>query len=382
MKVLPFFTSTGMRDAERVSSWCPILCPDYKLLPFQVQRPHLNSTGFSSLVLVDCDGNETDITANIETVVSEKTTYDFITYNGQALAAFIDWGTYYLRVIDETTTWFSDWFSVRNLQPNLLTDWPNETYDTWTVVAAGSYEDIGITQAITASTALARTNTFPVHTGEIIIVTTEFIVSVGSPVLEMKILDSGLDTISNIVNPTDGTTQAHEFIITSSNTAARLQISNASATTFRLDRTSIRRKAGEFIHLEYTNIKDFNNGDESILYQDGFTQQAYLDTRLGPPTHEPIEFGDDKHGVFQAEKIVSKYIHNFIAYESHAMFNALRLLPLHSTIKILDRTGIEYTPSVGNVTIDVDWNTFDTGSLRVLFNEVGVVWTNNADDII
>ena len=63
------------------------------------------------------------------------------------------------------------------------------------------------------------------------------------------------------------------------------------------------------------------------------------------------------------------------------MYNALSLLKHHDTIKILDEVGNEYTPSVGNVDVTIDWNTFDTGSLRIVFNEGGDVWTNSLDNI-
>ena len=53
-----------------------------------------------------------------------------------------------------------------------------------------------------------------------------------------------------------------------------------------------------------------------------------------------------------------------------------------ATIKILDEVGIEHIPKVGNVDVNIDWNTFDTGSLRIAWNETGDVWTNSMDDIV
>ena len=61
MKILPFYTSTGQRDAERVTSWDARLCPRQNLLPFQIQRDHVADTYLETLVLVDCDGGETDL---------------------------------------------------------------------------------------------------------------------------------------------------------------------------------------------------------------------------------------------------------------------------------------------------------------------------------
>jgi len=70
-----------------------------------------------------------------------------------------------------------------------------------------------------------------------------------------------------------------------------------------------------------------------------------------------------------------------VSYVSRATYNAMRLLPLHSSIKILTETGVEYTPAVGNVNVGIDWNTFDTGSLRISWNEAGHAWTNSMDNI-
>ena len=506
MKILPFYTATGMRDAERVSSWEGLLCPRHKLLPFQIQRPHVANTYLSSLALVDCDGAETDIfddlystrmlfkfwfnaaggdaystldtsTTSILTAINvpvdaawaysdefllatgdtlrvdydltlnsgdlpslylgesdgtkhsagivmatgvnsallkatsndggsvrllaqseatdavsfacdftrtakntleldEFTTYDFITYNGTPLSSSLPYGVYYLKASDGNIIWYSEWFSVSKLQPNLQTSWVGDTYDVFTT----SGTDITSARQVGASAAAAGSNEFPVRTGEKIIFTYDFELVAGDiPVVGIYTV-AGNILISNSESLVDGLNTI-EFTVTGSNAAAFLRISTPGITEYEVYSMGTRRKAGEYIHLEYTNSRDFNNGDESIYYADGFTQQAYLNTRLGPPTHEPIEFGDEKNGVFQAEKIVSKYVYNFVAYESPAMFAALRLLPLHDTIKILDRTGIEYTPSVGNLTIDPDWSTFDTGSMRISFNEDGVVWTNNAENI-
>ena len=61
MKVLPFYTSTGQRDAEKVGSQDALLCPRHKLLPFQIQREHSNSSYITSVKLVDCAGDEKEM---------------------------------------------------------------------------------------------------------------------------------------------------------------------------------------------------------------------------------------------------------------------------------------------------------------------------------
>ena len=57
MRVFTFYTSTGMRDAERVQSQDALLSPVHKFLPFQIQRDHLAGTYVTEINMYDCDGN-------------------------------------------------------------------------------------------------------------------------------------------------------------------------------------------------------------------------------------------------------------------------------------------------------------------------------------
>jgi len=497
MKVLPFYTATGMRDAERVNSQDALLCPTWKFLPFQIQRDHLADTYINEAVLVDCSATETNVlpyfissdvatswatssinwdtfvssdltislaieagsqqvgaqteafllstgealavtydltlnsgvaptmmlyhtaphsaehvmSAGVNTVyftatgsnagyteleiinktggntnfacdiisvgrptinLAEKTTYDFITYNGEPLSTTLPYGVYYLRLTDDKTIWYSEWFSVQNIQPQLLTGYTSSTYDTFTTLG------VNITSAIElAGAAHSVSNTFSIRAGEKFIFTYDLNLASGEiPSVGLyisSVLASNSEAMSVGLNSV-------ELTATGSGTAD-FRIVNVSATNFALGSVSLRRKAGSYVHLEFTNARDFNNGDDSIYYADGFTQQAYLRSYLNIPSHETIEVGNDKNGKFEAEKLVSKYTQSVISYESRSMYNALRLLPLHTTIKILDEVGHEHTPDVGNVQVMPDWKTFDTCSLKILWNEDGTVWTNSSDNI-
>jgi hypothetical protein len=506
MKVIPFYTSTGMRDAERVTSQDALLCPTYKLLPFQIQRDHLAGTYTSEVKLVDCNGAETDISSyflgsealitswtnyanpidfdtfassgttiltaiesgaatalcytdefalatgeaiavdynltlnsgtlptlllgslaataystEVTTVaggdtiyleatgnsggnvrlyikstapantsfgstfssvkrtnlrLSERTTYDFLTYNGEPLSTTLAYGVYYVRVSDGNTTWYSEWLNVQKLQPQLITGYGSDTYDTFTPSGANVASAINL-----AGSALAFTNSLSAFNGEIFIFTYDLTLNSGSYPNVRLVRSAGGDTRSNIETLADGLNEV-EIIPTVSDTML-FRISSTSASNFSLGSVSLRRKAGDYVHIEYTNSRDFNNGDDSILYTStgGFTQQAYLRSYLNLPSHESIEVGDEKNGVFVAEKLVRKYSRSIVSYESRSMYNALSLLKHHDTIKILDEEGVEYTPSVGNVDVSMDWNTFDTGSLRIVWNETGDVWTNSMSNI-
>lgn len=304
--------------------------------------------------------------------LAEKTSYDFISYNGEPLNTLLSYGVYYLKVSDGNSEWFSEWFSVENIQPQLITSWPTESYTTFTTSGAN------ITSAIDAGAASARTNAITARTGEKFIF--NYDLTLNSGVAPTVTLLSGGSGIANIVTLTPGLGSA-ELTSTKSAADVRFFISTSGASNFSLLSVRGNRKAGEYVHLEFTNARDFNNEDKSIYYVGGWTQQAYLRSYLNLPSHETIEVGPEKNGEFVAEKLVSKYNQSLVTYESRAMYDALRLLPLHSTIKILDEVGIEHTPKTGNVEIGIDWNTFDTGSLRIAWNEAGTVWTNSSDNI-
>jgi len=506
MTVLPFYTSTGMRDAERVSSQDALLCPVHKFLPWQIQRSHLADTYLDEITLVDCDDNETDVLdyfsasdglvsgwtnggvipgegystftpsgvfilsaiesgsgkaycyseefslatgdsiivdynftlnsgtlpnvrlgnsvgtffslgvdlsdgegvvyltatsnssgsvrllivndagndtnfyvsgfssklANIE--LTEKTSYDFFTYNGTPLSTTIPYGVYYLRVSDGNTTWYSEWFSVQDLQPQLITGWPSESYDTFT------YSVANITSAITATTASAESNTLTIRTDEIFIFTYDLTLTSGSLPNALFVTGSPAVSASNTEALSEGLGEV-ELTCTRSTAAAKLRIASTSASSFSLSSVSLRRKWGDYVHLEFTNTRDFNNGADSIYYAGGFTQQAYLRSYENLPIHETIEMGQDKNGKFEAEKLIRKLTRSMVAYVSRSMHNALSLLKLHDSVKILNERGVEYTPEIGNVDVSMDWNTFDTGTLRIAFNEDGTVWTNSSDNI-
>ena len=501
MKVLPFYTSTGMRDAERVNSQDALLCPVWKFLPFQIQRSHLTGSYIQEAALVDCNGTEIDVldrffgsellltgwtgsglntflqvvatptiltaiesdsanswaysqefslatgesvaidynltlnsgtlpnmllannlntsiwsssvkcsaggdviyltaTGNssgnvrllIENLVGndvsfkctftdiarpalnlvQKTTYDFITYNGEPLSTTLPYGVYYLRLTDDKTIWYSEWFSVQNIQPQLLSAYELNTYDTFTT------SGFNITSAIElAGVGEVSSNEFTMYAGEIVIFTYDFILNSGE--IPTVRLANPVTALSSIVTLEEGLHVA-ELKSTYSG-SVRVRILTINPTNFSIYSASIRRKSGEYVHLEFTNARDFNNGADSIYYAGGFTQQAYLRSYLNIPSHETIEVGSDKNGKFEAEKLVSKYTQSVISYESRSMYNALRLLPLHTTVKILDEVGHEHTPDVGNVQVMPDWKTFDTCSLKILWNEDGTVWTNSSDNI-
>jgi hypothetical protein len=121
-----------------------------------------------------------------------------------------------------------------------------------------------------------------------------------------------------------------------------------------------------FCKIEFS---DSNNlGD--IRYEGSFKQIVWLEAVLNNPTHETINTGEEKDGIFIAEKIVTKYTYSIIAYVSRGLHRCLMRLPQHSDITITDEVGNTYTPSVGNVTVEApEWIGPDTCKLVIKFND-------------
>jgi hypothetical protein len=91
---------------------------------------------------------------------------------------------------------------------------------------------------------------------------------------------------------------------------------------------------------------------------------------MNNPTHEMVNTGEEKNGVFIAEKIVSKYIYTMIAYVPRGLYRCLMRLPQHDLITITDEVGNTYTPAPGNVTVEApEWAYFDVCKLVIKFND-------------
>ena len=498
MKVLPFYISTGNRDAERVNAWSALLCPRHKLPPFQIQRDHKATTYLTSLALVDCNGAETDLfadyiysgynaitgwtNAGYETLdlsgstiltaidsnsdtafcysdaftlatgdsvkitydltrnggqqpkfylgqsggtlnstgvsmstggytdyitatsntsgqtrllvrvtndasfsctfsafskntlpVNEFTSYDFISHDS-ICSLPLPYGTYYLKASDGYFQWYSEWINIQDLHTSLITGWATSSYDTWT-----NPTGLVVAQAIDAGgTEICNTNTFATHAGERLTFTYNFKLLTGATP-KVDIRDSAGNQISNESYLYWGLNEV-ELIVTKTDSAAYLRIWTIASTSWQLNTIISLLRPSSKIRIKYTNSKDIQGAD-SIYYAGGFTQEVYLDTVLNNPSHEIVETGEEKNGVFYPEKLVDKLIYNVVAYVSRNLFKAMRILPMHDDIEIIDEVGNRYTPSVGNVRVGMDWTTYDTGTLRIDFNEEGDVWTSNMDNI-
>lgn len=131
-----------------------------------------------------------------------------------------------------------------------------------------------------------------------------------------------------------------------------------------------------FIRIDFSNTKNFGG----LRYENSFSQTVWLEAILNNPVHEIVNIGEEKDGIFIAEKITTKFIYSIIAYISRGLYNCLVRLPQHDTITITDEVGNTYTPNVGNIIVaPAEWSYFDVCRLKIDFNDnenSSFTWTN------
>lgn len=384
----PFYTSTAHQDANRLETPCVRINPRHKLMPFQIERSH-NTSAVSSVFLVDCDGNKENMSvyfSSIGTTVGESsvgvvefTSVDYIQYGGGALTRLLPYGVYYMELKDSYGTYYSEHFSVRDLQPNLLANYSFDNYDTFTT------SGVDIDSAIsTGSAKYAVTNPIDFVKGEKFEYIGFLILDSGQAP-SVSIVDNSINLVSNEVQLSAGLNSVTLTTTKSSELSANnyLRIRNTAATEYEVSLMSLRKTYGDFIKIEFSNNSDLLHSKENdIMYSTGgFSQRVYLDTIMNDPSKEIVEVGEELNGEFISEKLNSTYLYNVVDYVSRSMFKGMSYLPLHENITITDEVGNEYSPDVGNVTVDKDSNTFDTFAMRIEFNDGSMTWVNDQEAI-
>ncbi|KKL62024.1 hypothetical protein LCGC14_2189390, partial [marine sediment metagenome] len=290
-------------------------------------------------------------------------------------------GTYYLKLTDGTNKWYSEWFNIQDVYENILSLWSNQSYETF--ISSGAKIISAIETGSNGRVNSSTIDNFAVANDEEIIVIFFLTLNSGQ-VPSVNLLNAdGLAVISNTVAATEG---INEITLTVTKAAtARMRLINTSASDYSTSEVWVQRKySPRFVKLQFTNDKDLHGkrgDDQTILYQKGFTQECWLQTILNTPGSNRVDVGQEKDGVFIAEKIITQYKYRIIDYLNRSLFEGLIRLPQHKTITIIDEVGNEYTPDIGNVLVSAEWGTFDTGDVLIEWNDGSFVWVDNAEDI-
>lgn len=363
---LPFYDSVEKQDYNRTKAIIPIHCPRTQLPPFLIALGSESVATVTSVVLVDKDGAETDITGYFSALPEIYTPTDpsldpYIKYNGDALTALLPIGIYYVKIANGEIEYYSDYIRIDDIYGNIITSLIENgvTYSTFTT------SNKSILSAISGGGGgAAHSNYFSVKKDEVLTFISTITVNAGDgPVAYLR--DPGTGGVrSNLGNTAAGfntisltATEAGSFVLCISNGAA----ANWSASKIYL----LRSYSANFIKFSFRNTDNF--GD--LLYEDSFTQTVWLEAVLNNPSHEMINIGEEKDGIFIAEKVTSKFIYSIIAYVSRGLYNCLARLPQHDTITITDEVGNTYSPGVGNINIEaVEWVSYETAKITIKFN--------------
>lgn len=291
----------------------------------------------------------------------------YFQYKGNTLGKLLPFGAYYLKITTlNNYVYYSDKFIVSEIYPNIATSLINGDYDTFT--ASGTT----IASAVSAGgSKLAYTNTINLIKGEQIVVMFFLTQNGGEhPSVTLDLLTSvEANAGLNIITLTSTVSGLNNVIFT-----------NSAATNYSTSEIIIKRMySSNFIKINFSDTHDLGE----ILYQDGLTQEVYFEQKLAPPTHEVVEVGEEKNGIFVAEKIITKYKYRIIANVGRELYKALIRLPQHDTISITDEVGNVYVPKVGNVqVIPANWIYYDVCRLEIIFNDnTEYVWTSENNNI-
>ncbi|MFA5727287.1 MAG: hypothetical protein WC886_06575, partial [Saccharofermentanaceae bacterium] len=274
----------------------------------------------------------------------------YFQYKGTTLNYPLPLGSYYLKItMNSGHVYYSDWFVVTNIYENLVTSFTNIDYDVFTAQGSTIIEVIE-----TGASGNAKSNGFIVKKGDAL--SLKIFIALASGTAPSAVLKNGSGTnISNVASLSAGLNEI-TLTATSADTAYLFFINAETTDYYTSEMLLIRSYSPDFAKIVFNDTHDL--GD--ILYHDGFIETCFLEAKLNIPTHEVVEVGEEKNGIFVAEKIVTKYKYKIIANIGRQLYTALMRLPQHDTISITDEVGNVYTPKVGNIWVSQpNWIFYD-----------------------
>jgi len=282
---------------------------------------------------------------------------------------FLPYGVYYLKMTTSNNyVYYSEIFAITNIYPNLISSWVNFSYDTFTT------DGVEITSAIEAGTAYAYSDNIELSNLESIRVIFFLTLTSGTaPTVSIYQNGVAIDSEVSVIG-------LNNITLTSTVSGTVLiRMRALAAVNFSTSDILVMREYSEtHIKLTFDNTKDL--GD--ILYQDGFSQTLWLPSQLAPPQSEQVDIGEEKNGIFIAEKIVNKFKFKIFVTMGRELYRAVVRIPLHDDIDIIDEVGNTYSPAVGNIWVNaLSWPGFDYVQVEILFNDNNEIYyvSNNAN---
>jgi hypothetical protein len=363
-----------------------VLTPGENIITYTLPSDQTLKIVIDSNVVINCSFTGVSITINKmnglfpSLPASHALAADvYFQYKGTTLNYLLPRGVFYMKItMNNSCIYYSDWFVVTDIYPNLILNpkGTSTTYDTFDVSGTE------ITSAINAAAgAYSYSDVFSnVVKGEIITLYTYLTLNSGElPSIILEGDTGGLNTLSATTQLAAGLNVIN-ITVTKSSTTAYLRIINTAASNFITSEILlIRAYSPNFLKLVFNDTHDL--GD--ILYHDSFIQTCFLETKLHTPTHEVEEVGEEKNGIWIAEKIVTKYKYRIIANVGRELYKALLRLPQHDTITITDEVGNTYSPKPGNIWVSpANWIYYDICRLEIQFNDnTEFIWTSENNNI-
>ena len=332
-------------------------------------------TGASTLQILNTDA--TSFTTGQISVYKLSGTHDADVPLGKGL---LPKGAFYLKLTDGTNEWYSEWFEIRDIYENLISSLTNADYETF--VVSGTK----VISAIETGSDGQLSGTLDGGVDAAEEITVVFFLTLNSgqlPDIRLVNLDGSV-FLSDIISSAAGINEI-TLTTTIASSGAKLFFRNTSASNYSTSEIWVRKKyASDFVKIGFTNSKDLHgkrSDDQTILYQNSFAQECWLNTIFNTPAQNRIDIGGEKDGVFIPEKIITQQKYRIVDYLNRSLFEGLIRLPQHDTITIIDEVGNEYTPDQGNVETSEEWTTFDTCTFTIDFNDGSFIWTPNSTDL-
>src|SRR5512133_372626 len=131
---LPIYDSVLKQDYNRTGCIIPIYTPRHRLPSFQYKTTETPGA-VTRIDLVNSAGVLTDITTYFPTLSDAYalTASTYYKYDGDTLNYLLPYGTFYLKITHANGYYYySEWFVVTDIYPNLITSWINVGYNTFT----------------------------------------------------------------------------------------------------------------------------------------------------------------------------------------------------------------------------------------------------------
>ena len=274
----------------------------------------------------------------------------YFQYKGDTLNYLLDPGIYYLKMTTVNDfIYYSEWFEVTCIYPNLITGWTNSTFDSFTSVGTR------ISSAVETTSGLAISNTpnFWLTSGETINV--YFFLTLNSGTLpQVRLRHVTLVSTVDTENAVEG---LNEIILTATSPGYYQIIMYATAAvSFNTSEMLFSRSYSEkYTRIDFSNTCDL--GD--ILYADDFEQTLWIESELMEATFQMTPEGsEDGNGLFiptfrRQDKL--QLIRTPLI--TQVMVECLYRLMLHDTITIIDLVGDTWT--VKSLETEHEWQGTD-----------------------